>query len=101
MRYVELRRHTDNDGDALTPDGPCAAEEIGRDRLNPPYPTLVSTGAARATQMLKILRSAAGQEARARRAAMDAHIVQRGWEPVNARGWVVGFRIVASPSCVT
>lgn len=78
MRYVELRRHTDNDGDALTPDGPCAAEEIGRDRLNPPYPTLVSTGAARATQMLKILRSAAGQEARARRAAMDAHIVQKG-----------------------
>jgi hypothetical protein len=22
MRYVELRRHTDNDGDALTPTGP-------------------------------------------------------------------------------
>jgi len=68
MRYVELRRHTDNDGDALTPDGTSAAEEIGRDRLNPPYPTLVSTGAARATQMLKVLRSAAGREVGARRA---------------------------------
>ena len=34
MRYVELRRHTDNDGDALTPDGISAAEAIGRDHLN-------------------------------------------------------------------
>jgi phosphohistidine phosphatase SixA len=62
MRYVELRRHTDNDGDALTQDGISAAEAIGRDRLHPPYAALVSTGAARATQMLKILRRAAGQE---------------------------------------
>jgi hypothetical protein len=61
MRYVELRRHTDNDGDALTPDGIGAAEAIGRDRLNPPYAAYVSTGAARATQMLEILRLAAGQ----------------------------------------
>lgn len=62
MRYAELRRHTDNDGDALTPDGIRAAEAIGRDRLNPPYAAYVSTGAARATQMLKILRLAAGQD---------------------------------------
>lgn len=62
MRYVELRRHTDNDGDALTPDGISAAEAIGRDGLHPPYAAFVSTGAARATQMLAILRLAAGQE---------------------------------------
>src|SRR5215211_5806292 len=62
MRYVELRRHTDNDGDALTPDGVAAAEAIGRDRLHPPYAAFVSTGAARATQMLEILRHAAGQD---------------------------------------
>jgi hypothetical protein len=62
MRYVELRRHTDNDGDALTPDGVAAAEAIGRDRLHPPYAMFVSTGAARATQMLEILRHAAGQD---------------------------------------
>jgi phosphohistidine phosphatase SixA len=61
MRYVELRRHTDNDGDALTPDGISAAEAIGREGLNPPYAAFVSTGAARATQMLEILRLAAGQ----------------------------------------
>jgi len=62
MRYVELRRHTDNDGDALTPAGVAAAEAIGRDRLHPPYAAFVSTGAARATQMLAILRRAAGQD---------------------------------------
>ncbi len=62
MRYVELRRHADNDGDALTPDGISAAEAIWRDHLNPPYAAFMSTGAARATQMLKILRLAAGQE---------------------------------------
>jgi hypothetical protein len=59
MRYVELRRHTDNEGDRLTPQGAADAEMIGRDRLHPPYAALVSTGAARATQMLEIVRHAA------------------------------------------
>jgi len=62
MRYVELRRHTDNEGDRLTPQGAADAEAIGRDRLHPPYAAFVSTGAARATQMLEILRHAAGKE---------------------------------------
>jgi len=62
MRYVELRRHTDNDGDALTPEGIAAAEEIGRGQLNPPYAAFMSSGAWRATQMLEILRRAAGQD---------------------------------------
>ena len=62
MRYVELRRHTDNDGDRLTPHGVVDAEVIGQDRLNPPYVSFVSSGAARATQMLEILRHAAGQD---------------------------------------
>ena len=61
MRYVELRRHTDNDGDRLTPQGVADAEAIGR-RLHPPYAAFVSTGAARCTQMLEILRRAAGQD---------------------------------------
>jgi broad specificity phosphatase PhoE len=50
-RYVELRRHTDNDGDALTDDGVRAALEIGRD-LDGGYDLLVSSGAQRATQTL-------------------------------------------------
>ena len=35
-RYLELRRHTNNDGDALTEEGIRAALEIGR-RLTGPY----------------------------------------------------------------
>jgi broad specificity phosphatase PhoE len=62
MRYAEVRRHTDNDGDALTQDGVAAAEAIGHDGTNPPYAALISTGAARATHMLEILRRAAGQD---------------------------------------
>src|SRR3954453_1560571 len=50
-RYVELRRHTDNDGDALTEEGVRAALEIGRG-LTGGYALLVSTGAQRATQTL-------------------------------------------------
>ena len=61
MRYVEMRRHTDNDGDQLTPQGVADAEALA-DRLHPPYAAFVSTGAARCTQMLEILRRAAGQE---------------------------------------
>ena len=52
MRYVELRRHTDNEGDALTAEGVAAAEAIGRDRLHRPYAMFCSTGAARAAEML-------------------------------------------------
>jgi hypothetical protein len=62
MRYVELRRHTDNEGDRLTLQGAADAEAIGRDRLHPPYAAFASTGAARATQMLETLRHAAGQD---------------------------------------
>lgn len=62
MRYVELRRHTDNDGDRLTAQGVADAEAIGRDGLHPPYAAFVSTGAARTVQMLEILRHAAGQD---------------------------------------
>ncbi|HEU0041738.1 MAG TPA: histidine phosphatase family protein [Jiangellaceae bacterium] len=62
MRYVELRRHTDNDGDELTAQGVADAEAIGRGGLQPPYAAFVSSGAARATQMVTILRHAAGQD---------------------------------------
>lgn len=62
MRYVELRRHTDNDDDRLSEQGIADAEAIGRDGLNPPYAAFVSSGAERATEMLRILRNAAGQD---------------------------------------
>jgi hypothetical protein len=62
MRYLELYRHTDNDGDELTRDGIAAAEELGRTQLSPPYAAFVSTGAHRATQMAEILRAAASAD---------------------------------------
>lgn len=62
MRYVELRRHTDNDGDDLTAQGVARAEAIGHEGLEPPYAAFISSGAARATQMLTILRQATGQD---------------------------------------
>lgn len=61
MRYVELRRHTDNNGDRLSEQGVADAEAIGRTALHPPYAAFVSSGAARTTEMLTILRHAAGQ----------------------------------------
>jgi len=62
MRFVELRRHTDNEGDDLTAQGVADAEAIGREGLRPPYAAFISSGAARATQMVTILRHAAGQD---------------------------------------
>lgn len=48
-KQIELRRHTDNDGDVLTREGIEAAVEIGR-RLAGHYTLVVSSGAQRATQ---------------------------------------------------
>lgn len=59
-KAVELRRHTDNDGDALTPDGIRAALEIGA-RLRGDYELLVSSGMQRATQTLACFLAALGQ----------------------------------------
>jgi broad specificity phosphatase PhoE len=61
MKTVELRRHTDNDGDMLSDDGVRQAREIGA-RLSPPYDLYVSTGAGRATQTLEIWRDAVGDD---------------------------------------
>jgi broad specificity phosphatase PhoE len=50
-RTIELRRHTDSDGDALSDEGIRAALDIGA-RLRGGYAVLVSSGAQRATQTL-------------------------------------------------
>ena len=59
-RLVELRRHTDNDGDVLTGKGVVAALRIGAG-LAGGYRLGVSTGAQRATQTLACLLAALGQ----------------------------------------
>jgi broad specificity phosphatase PhoE len=59
-KYVELRRHTDADGDVLTPEGVKAALEIGA-RLAGGYDLLVSSGAQRATQTLACFLAGLGE----------------------------------------
>jgi broad specificity phosphatase PhoE len=59
-KEVELRRHTDADGDVLTADGVAAALEIGA-RLAGGYDLAVSTGAQRATQTLACFLAGLGQ----------------------------------------
>src|SRR5918999_1629365 len=59
-RFVELRRHTDNDGDTLTADGVAAALRVGTG-LAGGYRVAVSTGAQRATQTVACLLAALGQ----------------------------------------
>ncbi|HEY3068839.1 MAG TPA: histidine phosphatase family protein [Gaiellaceae bacterium] len=60
-KYVELRRHTDADGDVLTPAGVRAAVEIGT-RLQGGYEVLVSSGAQRATQTLACFLAGLGEK---------------------------------------
>jgi broad specificity phosphatase PhoE len=62
-KYLELRRHTDADGDVLTPEGVQAAIQIGS-RLTGGYDLLVSTGAQRATQTLACFLAGLGEKAR-------------------------------------
>ena len=53
-KEIELRRHTDNEGDVLTQDGIEAALALGA-TLRGGYDVLVSSGAQRATQTLACL----------------------------------------------
>ena len=59
-RFVELRRHTDNDGDVLSDEGVAAALRLGAG-LAGGYRVAVSTGAQRATQTAGCLLAALGQ----------------------------------------
>ncbi len=59
-KYVELRRHTDDDDDALSAEGVRHALEIGA-TLAGDYELLVSSGAQRSTQTLGCFLAALGQ----------------------------------------
>jgi broad specificity phosphatase PhoE len=60
-KEIELRRHTDADGDVLTAEGAQAALAIGA-RLSGDYDLAVSTGAQRATQTLACFLAALGRQ---------------------------------------
>lgn len=59
-RWVELRRHTDNDGDLLTEQGVADAVEIGRG-LRGGYLLVASSGAQRATQTAACMLAGLGE----------------------------------------
>jgi broad specificity phosphatase PhoE len=59
-KEIELRRHTDAEGDVLTDEGVAAALEIGA-RLRGGYYVAVSSGAQRATQTLACFLAALGE----------------------------------------
>lgn len=59
-KLIELRRHTDNDGDVLTAEGVEAAVEIGR-RLSGGYRFLASSDARRAIQTAGCLLAGLGE----------------------------------------
>ena len=60
-KYVELRRHTDNEGDRLTGEGVRHALEIGQ-KLTGAYRVMVSSGAQRSTQTLACFLAGLGEE---------------------------------------
>jgi len=62
-KEIELRRHTDNDGDVLTRAGVEAALALGA-TLRGGYDVLVSSGAQRATQTLACVACALGERIR-------------------------------------
>lgn len=96
-KTVELRRHTDNDGDVLTDDGVRDALAIGRG-LAGGYQLGVSTGAQRATQALACMVAGLGQR------VAGGVVVERGlrsddedrWRALAAqpRGGLASFREV-------
>jgi len=79
-KAVELRRHTDNDGDELTPEGVRAALEIGA-RLHGNYALLVSSGMQRATQTLACFLAGLGER------VPGGAIVERGLRTESEGRW--------------
>jgi broad specificity phosphatase PhoE len=88
-RFVELRRHTDSDGDVLTDQGVVAALRIGA-RLAGSYQVGVSTGAQRATQTLACLLAALGQR------VPGGVIVEPGLRSQREERWRAAYRQAGS-----
>lgn len=61
MKTIDLFRHTDNDGDVLTPAGVSAALELGGS-LTRRYDVAVSSGAQRASQTIGCIVAAMGRQ---------------------------------------
>jgi broad specificity phosphatase PhoE len=89
QRQIELRRHTDADGDVLSAEGVAAALEIGA-RLRGGYQLAVSTGAQRATQTLACFLAALGQP------VPDGVVVEAGLRSLVEERWRAAYQKAAS-----
>jgi broad specificity phosphatase PhoE len=90
-KYVELRRHTDADGDTLTPEGVREAIRIGA-QLSGGYDLLASTGAQRATQTLACFLAALSQR------VAGGVIVEPGLRSSNEDRWREAYAKAGSGS---
>jgi broad specificity phosphatase PhoE len=88
-KEIELRRHTDSDGDALTQEGVQAALEIGAD-LRGGYQLLVSSGAQRATQTLACFACALGER------VSDGAVVEQGMRSEVEDRWRQAYQAAGS-----
>lgn len=88
-KYVELRRHTDADGDVLTEKGVRDALRIGA-KLEGGYDLLVSTGAQRATQTLACFLAALGERVR------GGVVVEAGLRSTKEDRWREAYRKAGS-----
>ena len=92
-KELELRWHTDADGDVLTAEGVQAALVIGA-RLRGGYHLAVSTGAQRATQTLACLLAALGQHVH------EGVVVQPGLRSQVEDRWRAAYQKAGSGSLV-
>jgi broad specificity phosphatase PhoE len=88
-RFVELRRHTDNDGDVLSEEGVAAALRVGAG-LGGGYRLGVSSGAQRATQTLACFLAGLGQR------VPGGAIVEAGLRSEQEERWRAAYRRAGS-----
>ena len=84
-RYLELRRHTDSDGDILTEGGVRAAVALGK-ALSGGYRLIVSSGAQRATQTAACVIAGLGEP------IPDGVIVEGGLRSTVEDRWRAAYR---------
>lgn len=88
-KYLELRRHTDDDDDALSADGVRQALRIGAG-LQGDYDVLVSSGAQRATQTLACFLAALGQK------VPGGVVVEQGLRSKIEDRWKTAYQVAGS-----
>lgn len=88
-KYLELRRHTDNDDDALSADGVRHALEIGAG-LHGGYEVMVSTGAQRVTQTLACFVAGLGEK------VPGGVVVEEGVRSKSEDRWKAAYREAGS-----